>query len=157
MSTRIRLLCALVALAMAEVAFADGPGVWTGACGELDEDMICPNHGLTAICTCDSMGINCTAYFCCGRGYHETINRPITWTGLPLPCPAIWSDPAPCGWRWACRTTIDGIDGEFCLTAPGCSFSGTEEDDKRFSTTNHPNLSLKAICEYASPMNSKEP
>lgn len=148
MSTAIRQLCVLAAVGcVAQAANADGPGAWTGGCGEPNEPAECSGFGLTATCVCDSTGFHCGyAHNCCGQGWHGRHSAPVSHTSLPTPSPAIWSDPKPCAWRWKCRTSPQGADGESCITVPGCSFSGSVDTDKRFSYQMHPNLFIKGTC-----------
>lgn len=142
----------VVLIAAAMPCLGEGPGAWTGLCGRVNEDVICDGFSQPATCICDSTGLQCGfAHYCCGRGYHDAWTAPATVTSMPLPCPAIWSDPKPCGWRWKCRTNINGNDGESCLTSPGCSFSGTTDSDKVISTSMHPNLFEKGTCIPVTP------
>ncbi|NUQ50465.1 MAG: hypothetical protein HUU27_11190 [Phycisphaerae bacterium] len=131
---------------------ADGPGGWTGGCGELGPDVVCNGHSIynNATCVCSSQA----GHVCLGQGWHASIYKPATVIPTELdPPPAVWSDPKPCGWRIKCRTNIHGYDGESCLSSPGCSFYGDpgDDNDKIFSYHHHPNLFLKGECIITGP------
>lgn len=128
-------LCAGLVLSVVTIASDPPPPR-----GILDPPACCggfPCDTNNASCICNSA----TPRACEGSGFHWTTKAAPSYTEDPNGA-TIVSDPRPCGCRYKCSITAQGIDGESpCTTIPGCQFW---EDYPQYYGT-HPNYTYYVV------------